>query len=102
MTDAFQLLLQTKDITSEVFSCPTTQPSKWDFANGSPYLLMRTNAPTVQPYVSPSVNADKWDFGGGSNTALNWSSWNSAAATRAKLNIFYQNPYPATQNGSAR
>jgi hypothetical protein len=97
VTDALQLLLQTKDITSEVFSAPATQPSRWDFNNGSPYLLMRTNAPTVQPYISPSLNADKWDFGGGANTALNWSNWNSAA-TQAKLSFSYQNPYPTTQD----
>jgi hypothetical protein len=47
-------LMKTEEIGSEVFTCPTTQPT-----------------------VYPSAGAEKWDFGGGTNTALNWSNWNT-------------------------
>jgi hypothetical protein len=62
---ALSLLLRTPDITSEAFSCPTTQPSEWE-----------------------------WDFGGGANTAVNWSNWNSSAGVLKNLSYSYQNPYP--------
>ena len=31
VTKGLFLLLRTQDITSEVFTCPATQPTKWDF-----------------------------------------------------------------------
>src|SRR5207253_7020470 len=66
---ALQQLLRTQEITSEVFTCPTTQPS---------------------------VNAEKWDFGGGANTALNWSNWNGTTGVQRNLSYSFQNPYAST------
>jgi hypothetical protein len=33
VSEGLFLLLRSQDITSETFSCPTTQPTKWDFDN---------------------------------------------------------------------
>ena len=62
----FYQMLQTQGF-SEVFTCPTTQPS---------------------------LNAEKWDFAGGANTSLNWASWNSTQGVLRNLSYQYQNPYP--------
>ena len=35
VTAALIQLLRTQDITPEVFTCPATQPSKWDFGGGA-------------------------------------------------------------------
>jgi hypothetical protein len=59
ITAALLTLMNSRDIGSEVFTCPTTQPT-----------------------VFPGAGAEKWDFGGGGNTALNWSNWNAPTATQ--------------------
>jgi hypothetical protein len=104
---ALFMLLNNKDITSEVFSCPTTQPSHWEFDAGSTtasatapttspnFVLLRT--PIIagpQPFVSPSQNQEKWDFGGGANTALNWTNWNGATSQPTTLSDPFRDSYP--------
>jgi hypothetical protein len=40
---ALLLLLNNKDISSEVFTCPTTQPTQWDFGGGANSALNWNN-----------------------------------------------------------
>lgn len=47
VTAALQLLLRTQDITPEVFSCPTTQPTKWQFGGGANTALNWSNWKTT-------------------------------------------------------
>jgi prepilin-type N-terminal cleavage/methylation domain-containing protein/prepilin-type processing-associated H-X9-DG protein len=58
------------------------------------FLLMRTQDITSEVFTCPSSNQEKWDFGGGSNTALNWSNWNSTNGLAKNLSYSYENPYP--------
>ena len=48
MTAALLLLSRTQDVTPEVFTCPTTQPSKWDFGGGTNTALNWSNWITTQ------------------------------------------------------
>ena len=64
---AMFLLLRTGEITSEVFSCPSTQPSNREYNAG---------ANTVQNWAS-------------------WSG--NATSLAADLSYSYENPYPASQ-----
>jgi prepilin-type N-terminal cleavage/methylation domain-containing protein/prepilin-type processing-associated H-X9-DG protein len=59
------------------------------------YLILTTQDITGDSFVCPSSSNDKWDFGGGSNTAANWSNWNTTE-TAKHLSYSYQNPYPDT------
>jgi len=69
---AIYLLLRTQEITSEVFTCPSSNAEKWDFGGGSNTALNFSNfAPGSPPVVSP----------GNIKTVLAYS---------------YQNPYPDT------
>jgi len=43
VTAAFYLLLRTQDITSEVFTCPSSNAEKWDFGGGSNTALNWSN-----------------------------------------------------------
>jgi hypothetical protein len=64
---AMFLLLRAGTSTSEVFSCPTTQPTKWDYGAGA--------------------NGDQnWTV---------WSS--TTSTTLVNLSYSYENPYPASQ-----
>jgi len=80
-----------------------TAPTVTDpFTNGGPtndvsaslFLLLRTQEITPEVFVCPSSNAEKWNFGGGSNTALNWSNWDTSAGVKKNLSYSYQNPFP--------
>jgi hypothetical protein len=64
---AMFLLLRAGTITSEVFDCPSTQPTKWDYGAGA--------------------NGDQnWTV---------WSS--TTSTTLVNLSYSYENPYPASQ-----
>jgi prepilin-type N-terminal cleavage/methylation domain-containing protein/prepilin-type processing-associated H-X9-DG protein len=79
----------------------TTNPQNND-VTAALYLLLRTQEITPEVFVCPSSNAEKWDFGGGTNTALNWSNWQSGTGIQRNLSYSYQNPYPdsnATSGG---
>jgi hypothetical protein len=43
VTAALMQLLRTQDITPEVFTCPATQPTKWDFGGGANTALNWSN-----------------------------------------------------------
>ena len=43
VTAALIQLLRKEDITPEVFTCPATQPSKWDFGGGANTALNWSN-----------------------------------------------------------
>ncbi|MBC8106120.1 MAG: hypothetical protein H7Z14_05985 [Anaerolineae bacterium] len=70
VTAALQLLLRTQDITPEVFSCPTTQPTKWDFGGGANTALNWANWNSTEgntrslsykyqnPYAQPSSRSE--------------------------------------------
>ncbi|HWP40694.1 MAG TPA: prepilin-type N-terminal cleavage/methylation domain-containing protein [Tepidisphaeraceae bacterium] len=73
VTAALYLLLRTQEITSEVFTCPSSNAEKWDFGGGSNTALNWSNWRNV------------------SQPLTNWSSptqW---------LSYSYQNPYPDAQ-----
>jgi prepilin-type N-terminal cleavage/methylation domain-containing protein len=67
---ALFLLLRTQDITSEVFTCPSSNAEKWDFGGGS-------------------NTANNWS---------NWAQTSGAASGfyGKHLSYSYQNPYPDT------
>jgi prepilin-type N-terminal cleavage/methylation domain-containing protein/prepilin-type processing-associated H-X9-DG protein len=67
VTSAFFLLLRTQEITSEVFTCPSSNGEKWDFNGGANTAL-------------------NW---------VNWQYTDIVAGK--KLSYSYQNPYPDTQ-----
>ena len=67
------LLLRTEEITSEVFTCPSSNAEKWDFGGGSNTALNWTNW-AVNSTMIPNINADY----------------------HAHLSYSYQNPYPDT------
>jgi len=68
---AFFLLLRTQEITSEVFTCPSSNGEKWDYSGGSNTALNFNN------WITP------------------------ADAQGKKLNYSYQNPFPDTTAVSA-
>jgi prepilin-type N-terminal cleavage/methylation domain-containing protein/prepilin-type processing-associated H-X9-DG protein len=69
VTAALYLLLRTQDITSEVFTCPSSNAEKWDFGGGSNTAL-------------------NWS---------NWGQQSSDAGFYGKhLSYSYQNPYADT------
>jgi prepilin-type processing-associated H-X9-DG protein len=79
---------------------PNARPENNDIT-AAIFLLLTTQDITGDSFVCPSSSSDKWDFGGGSNTASNWSNWNSTDTTK-HLSYSYQNPYgdtPAVNSG---
>jgi prepilin-type N-terminal cleavage/methylation domain-containing protein/prepilin-type processing-associated H-X9-DG protein len=70
VTAAIYLLLRTQEITSEVFTCPSSSAEKWDFGGGSNTALNWSN-------FAPGGKADPTQI----KTILAYS---------------YQNPYPDT------
>jgi len=72
ITAAIFLLLRTQEITSEVFTCPSSNAEKWDFGGGSNTALNFSNfAPGTPPKTDPT-------------------------AIKTLLAYSYQNPYPDT------
>jgi prepilin-type N-terminal cleavage/methylation domain-containing protein/prepilin-type processing-associated H-X9-DG protein len=69
VTAAFFLLLRTQDITSEVFTCPSSNADKWDFGGGS----------------NTAQNFSNWNNASG-----------SLGDFRKHLSYSYQNPYANT------
>ena len=60
VTAALRLLLRSTDVEPEVFTCPATQPTRWDFGgensklNWSNWSTAGTHATTTLRYQSPS------------------------------------------------
>jgi prepilin-type N-terminal cleavage/methylation domain-containing protein len=71
VTAALFLLLRTQDITSEVFTCPSSNAEKWDFGGGS----------------NTAQNWSNWCLSSGASTGYYGKH----------LSYSYQNPYANTQ-----
>src|SRR4051795_584929 len=55
VTAALFLLLRTQDITSEVFTCPSSNAEKWDFGGGANTALNWSNWTDIKKHLSYSM-----------------------------------------------